>query len=323
MIEGQPKISRRVLLKSLIVSATAAVVGPLLEGCGGVEGSAEGPTTEAKLKPTETSTPTPTSTPRPEPTPTTPTQQSTPMPEAEMNPVLEGSSFTPAEKQGNKWTLHTSDNEPVKVSLPEEYTPDATLKISDIRAKNLLPVPEIAGNFQEYLNNPDDEMGALAGFTDSVNDYNEYYNHRSGPQLPAYSWEVFTGLDVEIPGVGRVEGGPGRAAMVLIINRTDDVYRWPTNSVRVEAGFKGWGRIWNGEAKYVQETEKRLVQHFLTRLGQGVPETGFIGQCDQGARNCDEVAVVSVERIQWGNNPDGSPRYQFRLIRAETIPAAK
>lgn len=232
--------------------------------------------------------------------------------------VVEGSHFVPARRSGDKWVLHTSDNALIDVSLPAGYTPDSTLNISsDVHADSLEPVPQAAADFQKYLNNPHDKMGALAGFTDSVNDYNQYFNHESGPQLPAYSWETFTGLIVNIPGIGRVEGGAGRAAMVLILNRTDKVYRWPTNSVYVEAGFEGWGRIWNGDASHTQEAEKRLTQHYLTRLGQGVSETGFIGQCDQGAKNCDEVTVVSAERIQWGNI------FQFRLIRAETVTAVK
>ena len=294
----EKKVSRREFLKF------AGVV--LAAGATGVLGYVLGEGNRA-TEPTSTLTPTP------EPTATTePTVSS------------EGTFFTPAEKNGDQWVLYTSDGDPVTLSLPDGYTPDGTLKISsDVHPQNLLPVPKDAAKFQEYLNNRQGDMGALAGFTDSINDYNQYYNHASGPQLPAYSWEVFTGSVVEIPGIGRVEGGRGRAAMILILNRTDRVYRWPMNSVHVEAGFLGWGRIWNGEAPYVQETEKRLVQHFLTRLGQGVPETGFIGQCDQGARNCDEVTVVSAERIQWGNNSDGTPRFQFRLIRVETVPAAK
>jgi hypothetical protein len=230
-----------------------------------------------------------------------------------------------ADHEGNVWTLHNSDGAEVKVSLNKVtgFTPDADLKTSDISPKTLGTVPTDASDFQAYLNKPREGFGPLAGYTDGTNDYNQYKDHESGPQVPAYSWMVHTGLDVELPGIGRVVGGPGRAAMVLIINRTERVYRFPTNSVRVEAGFQGWGRIWNGDRDPVQETELRLANHYRSRLGQGVPETGFIGQCDQAGKNCDTISIVTVERMQWGNNDNGTPRDQFRLIRAETVPAVK
>lgn len=230
-----------------------------------------------------------------------------------------------AKKDGESWILHNPDGAEVKVNLAGAigFTPDADLKVSDIAPKDLGNVPADAGDFQAYLNKPREGFGPLAGFTDGTNDYNQYYNQESGPQVPVYSWMVHTGLDVELPGIGRVTGGPGRAAMVLIINRTERVYRFTPNSAKVVAGFQGWGRIWDGSSNTVQEAEKRLDNHYRTRLGQGVPETGFIGQCDQASKNCNDVTIVAVERVQWGNNSDGTPRDQFRLIRAETIAAAK
>lgn len=229
----------------------------------------------------------------------------------------------PAKRQGDMWTLHNSDGADVLVNLAgaEGFTPDADLKTSDIAPKALGALPADAGDFQAYLNKPREGFGPLAGYTDGTNDYNQFKDHQSGPQVPVYSWMVHTGLNVELPGIGRVEGGPGRAAMVLILNRTERVYRFPTNSVKVEAGFQGFGRIWDGNPDPLQETEKRLTNHYRSRLGSGVPETGFIGQCDQAANNCDTITVVAVERMQWGNNPDGTPRDQFRLIRAETVSA--
>lgn len=230
-----------------------------------------------------------------------------------------------ARHEGDVWSLRNSDGAEARVNLANAigFTPDADLRTSDIRPNDLGIVPADAGNFQAYLNQPRDGFNQLAGYTDGTNDYNQYKDHESGPQVPVYSWMIHTGLDVEMPGIGRVTGGSGRAAMILIINRTERVYRFPTNSVHVEAGFQGWGRIWNGELSSVQESERRLVNHYRTRLGQGVPETGFIGQCDQAADNCDNVTVVTVERMQWGNNSDGTPRDQFRLIRAETVSAVK
>jgi len=230
-----------------------------------------------------------------------------------------------AEKNAEgKYILHNSDGVEVAVDLSKAigFTPDKGLMVSSIKAKVLGVVPKDAGDFQAYLNTERDGYGKLAGHTDGTNDYNQYGKKTSSPQVPVYSWMVHTGEEIEMPGIGKVVGGEGRAVMVLILNRTPRVCQFPEESVRVNAGYEGWGRIWNGDEQPVAEAEKRLVNHYLVRLGQGVPETGFIGQCDL-PDNCNKVTVVTVERMQWGNNHDGTPRDQFRLIRAETVPAAK
>lgn len=249
-------------------------------------------------------------------------QNSTETPEAGAD--LEQPYANSADNENGVFKLMDSDNVVNEIDFSDVigFTPDADLRISEISPNELDPIPTDAADFQAYLNTARDGFGPLAGFTDGTNDYNQYYNNESAPQLPAYGWMVHTGLFVEIPGVGRVEGGDSRAAVVIILNRTDDVYRWDTNSVKVIAGFQGWGALFNGEADAVQEAEVRLTNHYRERLGKGVPETGFIGQCDEGAENCDSVTVVTVERVQWGENEDGTPRYQFRLIRAETIPTS-
>lgn len=248
-----------------------------------------------------------------------------------------------AELKNGKYILHDSDNNPVEVDLSQAigFTPDKNLIVSDLQPKKLdAESASITRDFQKYLNTKVDFYDALAGFyPESTNDYNQYGNHKSGPQVPAYSWMIHTGLSVDMLGIGKVEGGPGRMASILIINRTDKVYRFPTESVTVIAGFQGEGRVWNCEnfiykkdkegnlikepKDVIEETDRRLTNHFLTRFGEGVPEVGFIGQTDQGEKNADSATVITVERIQWGNNADGTPRYQFRLIRAETDPAIK
>lgn len=250
------------------------------------------------------------------------------------NPNSETRTDLPAESNYSQevapgsrvYTLHNSDQEEILVDFSKAigFTPDKELIISPLKPKQLgLESADITRDFQKYLNTSRDGYGPLAGYTDGTNDYNQYKDHQSGPQVPAYSWMVHTGLTVDMPGIGKVEGGQGRAVIVLIINRTDKVYRFPTNSVTVEAGFQGWGRMWDGSANETVETEKRLANLYLTSMGEGVPETGFIGQTDQGARNADSATVISVERTQWGNNKDGTPRYQFQLLRAETVPAIK
>ncbi len=215
-----------------------------------------------------------------------------------------------------KYLLHDSNgNEIIKdLSKAIGFVPDENLLVSDLESKELGQESAVTTrDFQKYLNEKRDGLEPLAGFTDGTNDYNQYYLHQSGPQVPAYSWMIHTGLYVEMPGIGRVIGGEGRAVLVLIINCTDNIYRFPTNSVTVIAGFQGWGRIWNGESKEVVETEKRITNHYLTRLGEGVPKTGFIGQTDQGEENASTVTVITVEMVEG----------QFRLIRAETVNAIK
>lgn len=195
------------------------------------------------------------------------------------------------------------------------FVPDKNLLLSELKPETLgLEEVSLTRDFQKYLNTERDGFGCLAGYSDGTNDYNQYYNHQSAPQVPAYSWIIHTGEYIQMPGIGTLQGSQGNAVLVLIVNRTDGVYRFPDNSVTVIAGFQGWGRIWNGESKSVVETEKRLTNHYLTRLGEGVPETGFIGQTDQGAENASTVTVVTVEMLDVG---------QFRLIRAETVDAMK
>jgi len=294
--QGPNRISRRDFLKLV----GAAVSGIALGGCG-VLGS------KPEATPTSTPTEAPTATATPPPAPTeTPTATKT-------------ENINPAQKNRDKWILHNSDSNPIELSLPENFTPDADLKVSEIRPKDVLPIPKEAADFQRYLNTKDNPLEQpLAGYMYGTNDYNQYGERTSGPQLPMYSWLIHTGEVVSIPGIGEVKGASGRAVAVLIINRTNNVYQWDPQSVYVKSGFQGTGRIWNGEPPFVAETEKRLVQHFGFILGNGHPESGFIGQCNL-ANNCNSVTFVTAERIQWGNNSDGTPRYQFRLIRAENI----
>ena len=286
-----------------------------LNDCVGKEKQAQLPTATATPTVTATETPTPTATATP-----TVTATETPTPTATATRTgIETQYINAAEKNGDKWILHDSDGNPSELSLPKSFIPDADLRISEIIPKDVLPIPAEAADFQDYLNTNNNPLEQpLAGYMYGTNDYNQYGERTSGPQLPMYSWLIHTGEVVSIPGIGEVRGGPGRAVAVLIINRTDNVYQWDPESVYVKSGFQGAGRIWNGEAPSVTETEKRLVQHYGFILGNGHPESGFIGQCNL-ANNCESVTFVTAERIQWGTNPDGTPRYQFRLIRAQDI----
>lgn len=229
---------------------------------------------------------------------------------------------TPVSQNG-VYILHDPDMVEISKDFNQVigFVPDEDLLISNLKTETLgKDSASVTQNWDTYLNS---NKKPYAGFTDGTNDYNQYYLHQATPQIPAYSWMVHTGYYIEMPGIGRVIGEKGRAVMILVINRTDAVYRFRNEPVTVIAGFQGWGRIWNGDEKPVIETEKRITNHYLTRLGLGVPEKGFIGQTDQGAENATTVTVITVQYIQWGNEKDGSPRYQFQLLRAETVPAIK
>jgi len=224
------------------------------------------------------------------------------------------------------YILHDPDQKDVLIDLSKAigFTPDKNLIISPLKPKQLgLESAEITRDFQKYLNTKRDGYGPLAGYTDGTNDYNQYKDNQSSPQIPAGSWSVFTGESVDFPGIGKIEGGTGLAVALYILNITDNVFRPPTNSVTVKSGFHGFGRIWDGSEKSLLETEKRLANHYATRMGEGVPESGFFGQTNQGKRNADYLTNVSVKITQWGYNQNGTPRYQIQLLRAETVPAIK
>jgi hypothetical protein len=268
--------------------------------------------------PTAAETPTPTEEPTATPTPK-PKEEPTGETKATETKERDIDNINPAQRNGDRWTLSDSDGNQIELKLPANFIPDKDLKVSDIKPENVLPIPEKAADFQRYLNTKDNPLKEpLAGYMYGTNDYNQYGERKSGPQLPMYSWLIFTGEVVSVPGIGKVTGSPGKAVAILIINRTDKVHQWSPETVYVKSGFQGAGRIWNGEAPYVAEAERRLVQHYGYILGNGHPESGFIGQCDL-VDNCRNVTFITAERIQWGNNRDGTPRYQFRLIRAEDI----
>lgn len=240
-------------------------------------------------------------------------------PETESQPG-DGSRITPAEKKNGQWILETPDGEERRLSLPQGFTPDENLRVNE--EVRLLPIPKDTSpfaDFQKALNTTQpDGTPPLAGYLYGYNDWCPVPGNRCERQAPSYAWTVFTGEKAEIPGVGKLEGGPGLAVMVMYLNRDETVRAWDDpNSIRLVHGFTASGRIWNGQNN-IDKLEQGLVTHFADRLFQGDPATGFTGQCDR-PDNCLQVLVVSVDRIQWGFNPDGSKRFVDRLIRAEIL----
>jgi len=242
-------------------------------------------------------------------------------------PNSEGAVFQSAVRTAEgKWEITDADGEKKEVALPEGFVPDARLRLhtQPDTFQNTLFVPKDTAayaDFQKALNTKrTDGTLPLAGYDPSI----ELGDYCSNPptnqctaQLNMSSWKVFTGENVDVPGVGLLRGKQNRAVMVLLLNRDRSVHAWDGDSpVRVEHGFTGGGPLWDGE-KNIDKAEQGLLAHYADRLLHGIPGM-YQGACNN-PDNCVEVLVVSVQRRQWGNNADGSPRRIFELLRAEII----
>lgn len=228
------------------------------------------------------------------------------------------SFIKPASKDANgNWIINTPDAEAKTVQGIEGFTPDASLVLAPEWGDALGLNPEQFADFQKSLNDP---KHPLVGYTYGENDQSDNIDYRRTLQAPMYSWTVLTGEEVEVPGIGHLKSNPGGAVEVMIMNITDTVIGFNSeNPVMIRHGFTGTGRIWDGGN--VVEDERGISSHYVSRLEEGVTlpgESGFIGQCDK-VENCSDIMVVSVIYRQWGNNENGTPRYQFQLLRQEEV----
>lgn len=235
--------------------------------------------------------------------------------------------FQPAARTAEgKWEMQNADGEKQEIVLAEGFVPDTRLRIhtQPDTFQNTLPLPKNTttyADFQKALNTKrPDGTPPLAGYDPSIElgDYcSNPPNHQCTAQLNMFSWKVFTGEEIDIPGVGSLRGKENRAVMVLLLNRDCSVHAWDGSTpIRVEHGFTGGGPLWDGE-KNVDKAEQGLLTHYTDRLLHGIPGM-YRGACNN-PENCGEVLVVSAQRRQWGNNPDGSPRRIFELLRAEIV----
>lgn len=237
------------------------------------------------------------------------------------NPVLDIPN-----RNGNSWEVTNQDGASVEIPALSGFTPDASLRMPNNGQLSITEIdPSACSDFQECLNTAHDGEPARAGYMYDQNDFSGSKDFISSRQLPAYSWEVFTGQDMVIPGIGKFDSTQGVANQVVILNVDRTVHAWgvnhPTNDhtetpLQDEHGFTATGRIWNGQAN-IESTARDLTSHFAGKLlfGDQKPgESGFTGQCDNGETNCQGVRWVVVERLQWGNNPDGSAREEFVLL---------
>lgn len=224
----------------------------------------------------------------------------------------------PASKDtGGNWIVKNPDGKAETVSPVDGFTPDTALVLAPQYGKTLPIEPATFADFQKSLNDP---KHPLVGYTYGENDQSDNLNYKRTLQVPMYSWTVVTGLEVDAPGIGHLVGGKGRAVELMIMNIDGSVGDFGSDKpILIKDGFTGTGRIW--DAENVIEDERGISSHYVNRLQTGVTgpgESGFIGQCNI-ATNCDQVLLVSVIRTQWGKSADGTPRYQYQLLREEIV----
>lgn len=247
-------------------------------------------------------------------TPTTSEATGTPTPDAK--------GFQPAEQNGNQWVLRNPDGQEGNMTLPQGFTPDKTLVSADpkILIGTVNSDLSIYSDWENALNTGRPEEDRLAGYNYDYNDFCQAVNFECNVQGDMFAWRVFQGQEVTIPGIGKLEGGPRRSVVALFLNATPDVVAWDRDElgqVEVKRGFTATGRSFDANpysSKFPQE-ESGLLGHWLFRQAAGTPEKSYVGITDS-PENAKSTLFVVVARNQWGNNQDGTPRYQFQLIDA-------
>lgn len=228
---------------------------------------------------------------------------------------------TPADKSGDAFVIRHPDEDKTEARvLPAGFAPDKSLHF----ATDIKPL-DIGSDLKPYQDwetalNTKRPAGPLAGYNYDYNDFCQTGDFRCNVQGDMFAWRTFQGEEVEVPGVGRLEGGPRRSVLFNLLNLDGSVHAWDNEKscqVRVKRGFTATGRIFDGQ-KNVDVLERNLSGHWLFRQAFGTPENSYTGITDS-PDNAKEVLVVSVQRKQWGLNPDGSKRMKFQLIRAELV----
>lgn len=240
----------------------------------------------------------------------TPSTEVTVTPEASQEPGVEA-----AIKNGDSWAMKDPDGTEVNISLPEGFTPDSRLVIQKDLKMNKI------GSFKNYKD-WDKVVHEVAGYNYDYNDFCQTEDFECNVQGDMWAWRVFQGQEVEIPGIGKLEGGPNKSVVVLFLNLQPNVIAWDKDElgqVMVKRGFTATGRGWDmGTPEKIAETEENLGGHWLFRQAEGTPEKSYIGITDD-PENARETLYVAVAYRQWGNNEDGTPREQFQLLRAENV----
>ncbi len=256
--------------------------------------------------------------------PTTPTIGTPTVGEASGTPTPQGEikGFAPAQEKGNEWTLKNPDGGEADMTLPAGFTPDARLVVpSDLTVNPINSDLSVYADWEKALNTGRPVGDRLAGYNYDYNDFCPTADDMCNVQGDMYAWRVFQGQEVEVPGIGRLVGGPRISVVLLFINLDDSVVAWDNQvggqgQVKVERGFTATGRIFDGNK--LTETEENLAGHWLFTQENGDPGKSYIGITDS-PDNAQGTLFVTVVRKQWGNNPDGSKRMENQLMRAELV----
>ncbi len=230
--------------------------------------------------------------------------------------------INPAEKVSDgvyKLQHPDEDDKTIEVKLPEGFTPDKKLHLStDITALQIGDLNQY-GDFEKALDTGRPVGDRLAGYNYDYNDFCQVPEFYCNMQLDIYSWRVLQGEEVRVPGIGTLKGSERRSVVLLIINLADNVKAYDVEKngpVYTKRGFTATGREFDGSK--VDQTERNLSGHWLYRQANGTPEKSYIGITDS-VDNARETLLVTVVRKQWGNNPDGSKRFEDQLVRAEIV----
>lgn len=224
----------------------------------------------------------------------------------------------------SNWNLMhpDSDGKMVPRTMPEGFTPDpglfANVDITPLSVGDPARLDQYR-DWEATLNTGRPVGDRLAGYNYDYNDFCQAETFKCNSQLDMFGWRVYQGQEVHVPGIGKLVGGPRRSVLVLITNLADDVKAYDKDEagqVFVKRGFTATGRIFDGNK--IQITERNLLGHWLFRQKEGTPEKSYVGITDS-PDNALETLLVSVVRKQWGNNPDGSKRYEDQLLRAEVL----
>lgn len=283
----------------------------------------------ADVKPTLVPTSMPSSSPElvvatPTPSEAAGTANPSPEPSAVASATPEASQVPTTELaviNGAKWVLKNGDGKEMQVSLPDGFTPDARLVMAtNIKKGTLNKNLSVYKDWEKALNTGRPVGDRLAGYNYDYNDFCPTADFKCNVQGDMYGWRLFQGMEVNIPGIGDLKGGAGRSVMVLFLNSTPDVTAWDNEGlgqVEVKRGFTATGREFdaNPYSPKFQEMEPGLLGHWLYRQANGTPEKSYVG-ITNSPDNAQSTLFAVVVKNQWGNNPDGTPRYQFQLLDA-------
>lgn len=134
----------------------------------------------------------------------------------------------------------------------------------------------------------------IAGWRYCKNDWCDTPNFRCSLQLPAWHWLVLTAEEIRVPGVGVIRDPNGGAALLLMVDRPDQTFRWDhETSVLVQAGYMATGRVWiMADETHTHEVEAILRDFYLYETGWNME---FVGQCGSSDL-CGTITWATVQR---------------------------